>query len=181
MFTSFQIPQISLVTLHNVCAVHQGMFSTQGDITEYTGRGVFSTLGDITSTPGDTMNGVWDIMSTAGVSSTLGDTMSTLGGGGVPWRVWEISWVHTGGCSVHWGFHTNSVVFLMTSPTFVMIFPWCSHDIPQCIEHPQSTHDIPHRTHDIPQCTVQPSNILHRHYAGCWCKPWNELSLKENG
>ena len=52
------------LTLHNVCAVHRKMFSTLGDIIEYTGgcsvhwgdiieyTGVLSTLGDIMSTPG---------------------------------------------------------------------------------------------------------------------------------
>ena len=43
-----------------------------------------------------------------------------------------------GGCSVHWGFHTSSIVFPMT-------FPHIYHDIPpsrvlmilcQCTEHP---------------------------------------------
>ena len=57
------------ITLHNVCAVHRGcavqrgIFSTPGDIIEYTG--VFSTLGNI--------------MSTSGLFSTVGDTMSTAG------------------------------------------------------------------------------------------------------
>ena len=60
---------------------------------------VFSTLGDTMSTLGDTMMSVGDIM------STLGDVQ------------------YTGGCSVHWGFHTNSVVFPMT-------FPHIYHDIP---------------------------------------------------
>ena len=36
---------------------------------------------------------------------------------------------YTGGCSVHWGFHTDSVVFPMT-------FPNIYHDIPRCTEHP---------------------------------------------
>ena len=45
------------MTLHNVfavhrgCAVHQGMFSTLGDIIEYTGR-CSVQWGDTTSTPG---------------------------------------------------------------------------------------------------------------------------------
>ena len=40
-----------------------------------------------------------------------------------------MSVLYTGGCSVHWGFHTNSIVFPMT-------FPHIYHDIPRC------THDI---------------------------------------
>ena len=32
------------------------------------------------------------------------------------------------GCSVHWGFHTNSIVFPMT-------FPHIYHDIPPCTEN----------------------------------------------
>ena len=52
--------------------------------------------------------------------STLGDTVMSVGG------YHEYTW----GCSVHWDFHTNSVVF-------PMIFPHIYHDTPQC------THDIP--------------------------------------
>ena len=84
------------------------MFSTLGDIIEYTGGcsvhgrdikstpGVFSTVGDTMSTQGDTMMSVGYIMSTAGVFSTPGDTMRKLGG------------YHDecGGISVNWGFHT---------------------------------------------------------------------------
>ena len=65
-------------------------------------------------------------MSTPGVSSTVGDTMMSVGG----------YHEYTGGCSVHWDFHTNSVVFPMTVPTFIMISLQCTHDIPQCTEHP---------------------------------------------
>ena len=35
---------------------------------------------------------------------------------------------YTGGCSVHWGFDTNSVVFPMT-------FPHIHYDIPRCTAH----------------------------------------------
>ena len=46
------IPFSTLVTtLHNVCAVHRGMFSILGDIIEYTG-GVQYTGGISLSTPG---------------------------------------------------------------------------------------------------------------------------------
>ena len=73
-----------IYTLHNVCAVHWGMFSTLGDIIEYTGGcsihwgdiigtlGVFSTVGDTMSAVGDAMMSVRDIMSTPGLFSTLG-------------------------------------------------------------------------------------------------------------
>ena len=124
-------------TLHNVCAVHRGcavhwkMLITLGEY-HWVHRGCSVHWGDI--------------MSTLGVFSTVGDTMSTPGGA-----------QYTGGyhdecrgyheyseeCSVHWGFHTNSIVFPMT-------FPNIYHDIPQC------THDIPHNTHDIPWCTEHP-------------------------
>ena len=74
------------------------------------------------STPGDTMMHVGDIMSKAGVFQYTGgyhdecegyhdecrDTMSTLGCGGYH--------EYTGGCLVHWAFHTNSIVFPMTFP-----------------------------------------------------------------
>ena len=46
-----------MYTLHNVCAVHWGMFSTMGDI--------MSKVGNTVSTPG--------------MFSTPGDNMSTLG------------------------------------------------------------------------------------------------------
>ena len=64
--------------------------------------------------------------------STLTDTMMSVGG----------YHEYTRGCSVHWGIHTNSIVFPMTSPHI--------SDILQC------THDIPHCTHDIPWCTEHP-------------------------
>ena len=66
------------------------------------------------------MMSVGAIVSTAGVFSTLGDTMSTLGD-----SMMSVGGYHeyTGGCSVHWGFHTNSVVFPLT-------FPNIYHDIP---------------------------------------------------
>ena len=92
------------------------MCSTTGDIIST--PGVFSTLGDIIEyTGGVQYNG--GFMSTPGVFSTVGDTMSTLG------EYHE----HTRACSVHWGFHTNSIVLPMTFPTFVTISPRCTHDI----------------------------------------------------
>ena len=42
---------------------------------------------------------------------------------------------YTGGCSVHWGFHTNSIVFPMTSP-HIMISPSVLMISPRCTEHP---------------------------------------------
>ena len=56
-----------------------------------------------------------DIMSTAGGFSTLRDTMSMLGG-----------------CSVHWGFHTNLIVSPMILPTFIMIAPSVLTISPHC-------------------------------------------------
>ena len=90
-----------------------------------------------------------DIMSTAGVFSTLGGTMTSVGG----------YHEYSGGCSVHCGFHTNSIVFPMTFPTFIMISPGVLMISPQC------THDIPHCTHDILRCTEHPplycTDIVH--------------------
>ena len=60
----------------------------------------------------------------------------------------------TKGCSVHWGFHTNSIVFPIT-------FPHIYHDIPQCTEHSQCAHDIPTvlmispSVLNIPRCTAE--------------------------
>ena len=90
-----------------------------------------------------------DIMSTAEVVQyTEENTMTTL-------RAYHYGCgeyhEYTGGCSVHWGFYKSSFVF-------PMIYPRCTHDIPQCTEHPfpKCTHDIPHCTHDIPQYTEIP-------------------------
>ena len=77
------------ITLHNVCAIHRGMFSTLGGYHEY-----------------------------------------------------------TRGCSVQWGFHTNSIVVPITSPYIIMISlgvlntPQCTQispgilNIPHCTAHP---------------------------------------------
>ena len=72
-----------------------------------------------------------DIMSTAGGFITLRDTMSE---GDIMSML--------GGCSVHWGFHTNLIVSPMILPTFIMIAPsvltislWCTEH-PQCTQHP---------------------------------------------
>ena len=54
---------------------------------------------------------------------------------------------YAGRCSVHCGFHTHSIVFPITFPTFIMISP-------SVLNTPQCTHDIPQCTHDIPQCTA---------------------------
>ena len=43
---------------------------------------------------------------------------------------------YTRGCSVHWGFHTNSIVFPMTFPTFIIVSPWCTHDISSVLNTP---------------------------------------------
>ena len=86
------------------------------------------------STLGDTMMSVGDIM------STLGDVQYT-GGCSVHWGMFSTlgDVQYTGGCSVHWSFHTNSIVFPMTFPTFIMISPQCTHDVPHCTSHPQCT------------------------------------------
>ena len=85
-----------MLTLRNVCAVHQGLcsklegFGTLGDIIEYTGgvqyaggyheyTGGVQYSRDTMSTAGDTMMSVEDIMSTPGVFSTLGDTTMSVG------------------------------------------------------------------------------------------------------
>ena len=57
---------------------------------------------------------------------------------------------YTCGCSVHQGFYTNSIVFPITFPTFIMISPSVLMVSPQRTEHPHCTHDIPHCIHDIP-------------------------------
>ena len=128
------------------CSVHWGdimstpdVFSTVGDTMSTVGitwwvwgifwvqRGVFSTLGDTMSTLGDTMSTLGDTM------STLGDTMSTLGDTMMSVRGYH---EYTGGCSVHWGFHTNSIVFSQwPSPTFIMISPGVLK-ILRCTAHP---------------------------------------------
>ena len=53
--------------------------------------------------------------------------MSTAGG--YDDECGEISLVHRGS-SVHWDFHTNSIVFPMTFPHIYHDIPWCIHDIP---------------------------------------------------
>ena len=77
------------------------------------------------STVGDAMMSVGDIMSTAGGVQYTGGYHDECGG----------YHEYTRGCLVHWGFHTNSTVSPMTFPTFIMISPWCTYDIPQCTEH----------------------------------------------
>ena len=61
----------------------------------------------------------------------VGDIMSTL---------------HTGGCSVHWGFQIEykSKGFCHLAP------PICIMISPRCTEHTQCTHDIPQCTHGKP-------------------------------
>ena len=81
----------------------------------------------------------------------LGDTMSMLGG--YHDECWGMSWVHRG-CSIHLGFYTNSIVFPMTSPTFIMISLWCTHDIPP--------------VYWISTVVLHTPGVLYRHYAGCW-------------
>ena len=120
-----RLVDVDVITLHNACAVHWWVFSTLGDIMST--PEVFITVGDTMSTMrGDTMMSVRDIMSTAVVFSTLGGFDEYTGGyhdecGGYH--------QYTAECSVHWGFHTNSIVSSMT-------FPYIYHDIPRC------THDI---------------------------------------
>ena len=71
-------------------------------------------------------------MSTAEVFSTLGNTMMSGG-----------YHEYTGECSIHWSFHTKSVVFPMTFPTFIVISP---------------------------TVLMMSPGVLHRHYPGwsCW-------------
>ena len=124
--------QTSIYTLHNVCAVHRGLCSTPGvfstlrNIIEYTGGVQYS---EYTGRYHDECGG---IMSTAGCVQYTGGYHDECGG----------CHEYTRGCSVHWGFHTNSIVFLITFPIFIMISS-------QCTEHPQCTDDIPHCTHNI--------------------------------
>ena len=72
---------------------------------------------------------------------------------------------YTGECSVHWGFYTNSVVFPMTFPTFIMISPSVLIISPSVLNTPLRTHDILHCTHDILRCTEHPplycTDIMH--------------------
>ena len=121
------------------CAVYWGIsFSTPG---------VFSTLGDIMITLGDTMS------TAGGYHDECGDIMSTPGGVQYIGGYYEYTGgyhnecgryhEYTRGCSVHWGFHTDSIVFPMTFPHIYHDIPQCTHDILQCTEHPQYTHDIP--------------------------------------
>ena len=98
---------------------------------------------------------VGDIMNTVGVFSTPGDNMMSVGG----------YHEYTGGCSVHWGFHTNSTVLSMTFPTFIMISPKCINDIPQGTEHCQYTHDIAPLYSWYTPGVLTSLVVLHRHYA----------------
>ena len=95
--------------LHNVCAVHLEMLSTQAGY-HWVHQG--------------------DTLSTPDVFSTLGDTMMSEGGyqdecGGYHEYAGWFQYL----CSVHRVFHTNSIVFPMT-------FPHIYHSIPRCTEHP---------------------------------------------
>ena len=85
-------------------------------------------------------------MSTAGYTvMSVGDIISTVGGvqytGGYHD---ECGGYHeyTRGSLVHWGFHTNSIVFPMTFPHIYHDIPHVLMTSPQCTEHPQCTHDI---------------------------------------
>ena len=108
------------------CSVHWGIsLSTPG---------VFSTLGDIMSTPE--------------VSSTMGGYYEDSGGyhdecGG--YHEYTLRY------SAHWGFHTDSIVFPMTFPTFIMISLIVLMISPSVL--------------NIPRCTAH-LGVLHRHYAG---------------
>ena len=68
-----------------------------------------------------------------------------------------------GGISVHWGFHTNSIVFPMTFPTLIIISPSVLMISPSVLNTPQCTHDIPWCNEHPPlYCTH--FGVLHRHY-----------------
>ena len=112
---------------------------------------------------GDTMMSVGDIMSTAGVFSTLGDTMSTLGDTMI--SVGDV--LSTPGDVQCTGVSIQIQLFSQwPSPTFIMISPWCTHDIPQCTEHPPVYSSYPLTVFMIPpwcaelhtpRCTAQTS------------------------
>ena len=134
--------------LHNVCAVHQGIVSTLGDIIEYTGgvqytggyhsvhRGVFSTLGGYHSVHRGVFSTVggyheyssWYHDECGDIISTPGDVQYT----GVSIQIQLFA---------HWA-----------SPTFIMISPHCTHDI--------------RPVHWDPPLYCTPPGVLHRHYAG---------------
>ena len=89
---------------------------------------------------------VGHIMSTPGVFSTLGDTMMSV----------ERYHEYTGECSVHWGFHTNSIVFPMTFPTFIMISPGVLMNTPSVLMISPTVLMISPSVLNIPRCTAHP-------------------------
>ena len=100
-----------LITLHNVCAVHQGMFSRLGGY-HWIHWGLFSTLG----------GGGGHITNTPRLFSTVG----------IPWVHWRNTMMtvggyheYTGGCSAHWGFHTNFSCFPNDRPSHLSWYPTC--------------------------------------------------------
>ena len=150
-----------------LCGVHPGMFSTLGDIIEYTGgcsvstlgwyheyTGVFSTVGDTMSTDGLPLGGYHEY--TGGYHDECGDIMSTpedVQNTGISIQIHLFS---------QWPF-----------PTFIMILPRCSHDIPSVYWTPSvyswypplySWYPPVHWT--FPRCTTHPPGVLYRHYAG---------------
>ena len=161
------------LTLHNVCAVHLGVFSTLRDIIEFTG-GVQYTGGYHEYTGRCSVQ--WGISWVQRGFQYTGGHHEYAGGYHDEYGGYH---QYTGGCLVH----TNSIFsqdlpphlswylagVLMISPS-VLNTSQCTHDIPHCI------HDIPHCIHDIPQCTAHPlppvyctsppPGVLHRHYAG---------------
>ena len=111
------------------------MFSAVGGYHGYT-RGYHDECGDIMSTAGGAQY-------TGGYHEYTGGAMMSVGG----------YHEYTRRCSVHWGFHTNSIVFQQPSPTLIMIFPGVLMISPGVLNTSQCAHDIPHCTHDTPRCT----------------------------
>ena len=93
--------------------------------------------------------------------STSGGYHEYIGGcsvhRGVSWWTWGIPWVHRrdtmstsegyheyiGGCSVHQrdimthvGEQLDKILSISIENSDVLNIPWCTHDIPQCTEHP---------------------------------------------
>ena len=128
-----------------------GVFSTLGGYHEYTGDVQYSGGIPLVHREGyhEYTGGIpwwmWgDIMITAGVFSTLGDIVSTLGDTMMSVGGYR---EYTGGYSVHWDFHTNSVVFPVYS-----WYPLVYWTPPVYSWYPPL------------YCT--PPGVLHRHYVG---------------
>ena len=71
---------------------------------------------------------------------------------------------YTRGCSVHWGFHTNSIVFQWPFPTFIVIspmtFPHIYRDIPHDLSPYLSCYFPPVYSWYLPLYSWYPSSVL---------------------